>query len=125
MSELETLSTTEDVAADATEAAALAKADLNFLGMLAAPEEFVLRFPLFYITIFGILTAFKEKIERFAIGIPGGFAKTTFIKLLCLWYIIFSKKRFILLVGASEELAKNSLADICDMLSSPNIRILS
>ena len=121
MSELETLPSTEDVAADAVEAAALAKADLNFLGMLAAPEEFVLRFPLFYITIFGILTAFKEKIERFAIGIPRGFAKTTFIKLLCLWYIIFSKKRFILLVGASEELAKNSLADICDMLSSPNI----
>lgn len=116
-----TVANTEDVVTDATAAATLAKSDLNFLGMLAAPEEFILRFPLFYITIFGILTAFKNNIERFAIGIPRGFAKTTFIKLLCLWYILFSKKRFILLVGASEELAKNTLADICDMLSSPNI----
>jgi hypothetical protein len=112
---------TEDVATDAAEAAVLARADLNFLGMLAAPEEFTLLFPMFFLTVFSILTAFKQKVERFAIGIPRGFAKTTFIKLLCLWYILFSDRKFILIVGAAEELAVNTLADICDLLSSPNI----
>ena len=101
-----------------------AKQDINFLGMLVAPEEFVLHFPPFYLTIFAILTAFKSKLERFAIGIPRGFAKTTFIKLLCVWYILFSHKRFILIVGAAEDLAVNTLADICDFLGSPNIRLL-
>lgn len=59
--------------------------------------------------------------ERFAIGIPRGFAKTTFIKILCVWYILFSHKRFILIVGASEELAINTVSDICSLLSSLNI----
>jgi hypothetical protein len=112
---------TVDLGTDAHEAQALAKKDLNFLGMLAAPEDFTLAFPLFYLALFGMLTAFTKKIERFAIGIPRGFAKTTFIKLLCLWYILFSHKKFILIVGAAEELAVNTLADVCDFLSSPNI----
>jgi hypothetical protein len=60
-------------------------------------------------------------VERFAIGIPRGFAKTTFIKILCVWYILFSHKRFILIVGASEELAVNTVSDICSLLSSSNI----
>lgn len=92
--------------------------------MLAAPEEFVFAFPSFYIALFSLLTAFKSKIERFAIGIPRGFAKTTFIKLLCLWYILFSRKQFILIVGAAEDLAVNTMSDICDLLGSPNIRKL-
>lgn len=112
---------TAEVSATASEAAALAKTDFNFLGMLAAPDEFTLLFPAFYLAIHSRLTSFKDKLERFALGIPRGFAKTTFIKLLCLWYILFSSKKFILLVGAAEELAVNTLADICDLLSSPNI----
>lgn len=115
---------TAEVTAQTAEAAALSRQDLNFLGMLAAPEEFIFAFPKFYITLFFLLTAFKQKIERFAIGIPRGFAKTTFIKLLCLWYILFSHKKFILIVGASEDLAVNTLADICDLLNSTNIRRL-
>lgn len=118
------MSETTEISASGAEAAELTRQDLNFLGMLAAPEEFTYNFPLFYLTLFGMLTAFKAKIERYAIGIPRGFAKTTFIKLLCLWYILFSHKQFILIVGASEDLAVNTLSDICDLLSSPNIRKL-
>ena len=118
------MSETTEISASGAEAAELTRQDLNFLGMLAAPEEFTYNFPLFYITLFGMLTAFKAKIERYAIGIPRGFAKTTFIKLLCLWYILFSHKQFILIVGASEDLAVNTLSDICDLLAGPNIRKL-
>ena len=113
-----------EVSASGEEATALCKQDFNFMAMTVAPEEFVFAFPPFYLTLFSLLTGFKNKIERFAIGIPRGFAKTTFIKLLCIWYILFSDKKFILIVGAAEKLATNTLADICDMLSSRNIRLL-
>jgi len=118
------MSEVAELNAPAAEAAELSRQDLNFLGMLSAPEEFVYSFPPFYIALFSLLTAFKSKLERYAIGIPRGFAKTTFIKLLCLWYILFSHKQFILIVGASEDLAVNTLSDIGDLLSGPNIRKL-
>jgi hypothetical protein len=113
-----------EIGASGTEAAELARRDFNFLGMVVSPEEFIFTFPAFYLALFEMLTAFKSRIERFAIGIPRGFAKTTFIKLLCVWYILFSDRKFILIVGAAEKLATNTLADICDMLSSRNIRTL-
>lgn len=113
-----------DVSAPVAEAAELSRKDLNFLGMLASPEEFHLMFPMFYIALFQMLTAFKQKIERFAIGIPRGFAKTSFIKLLCLWYILFSNRQFILIVGASESLAVNVLSDVADLLDRPGIKSL-
>jgi hypothetical protein len=115
---------TTELGASSHDAAELSRQDLNFLGMLAAPEEFTYSFPPFYITLFSLLTSFAKKLERYAIGIPRGFAKTTFVKLLCLWYILFSHKQFILIVGASEDLAVNTLSDICDLLGSPNIRKL-
>ena len=114
----------QDIVALNYEAASLAKQDLNFLGMLAAPEEFSFQFPPFYLALFNIFTTSKDKLSRYAIGIPRGFAKTTYLKLLCLWYILFSDKQFILIVGASEDLAINTLSDICDLLDSPNIRAL-
>ena len=115
------MSDTTQVGTDAGSAMKMAKEDLNFLAMLAAPETFFLLFPPFYLTLFQLLTSFKKRVERFAIGIPRGFAKTTFIKILCVWYILFSHKRFILIVGASEELAVNTVSDICSLLSSLNI----
>lgn len=113
-----------EVSTSSTDAAELSRKDINFLGMLVDPTEFTFGFPAFYIALFTLLTTFKSKIERFAIGIPRGFAKTTFLKLLCVWYILFSDRKFILIVGAAEKLALNTMADICDMLSSRNIRTL-
>ena len=118
------MSETAELQTSSEEAAELTRKDLNFLGMLADPEEFTMAFPPFYITLFHMLTSFSQKLERYAIGIPRGFAKTTFIKLLCLWYILFSRKQFILIVGASEDLAVNTLSDICDLLGGANIRKL-
>lgn len=113
---------TQEVGVTATDAAHAAKADFNFLAALVMAHEFLFVFPHFYVVLFHLLTEFKSKVERFAIGIPRGFAKTTFVKILCVWYILFSKKQFILVIGASEKKAAAILADICDMLSSPNIR---
>lgn len=115
---------TLEVRADTAEAIELSRHDFNFFAALVNPDEFKFLFPSFYLTLFGLLTEFRESIQRFAIGIPRGFAKTTFIKLLCVWYILFTHKKFILVVGASEKLALNTIADICDMLSSWNIKML-
>lgn len=114
----------QEVAVQPTEAAEAARTDFNFLSMLTMPGEFLFPFPSFYLVLFTLLTAFKQRVERFAIGIPRGFAKTTFVKVLCVWYVLFSHKHFILIVSASEKKAVAILADICDMLSSPNIRRL-
>lgn len=115
---------TIEVRADTAEAIELSRHDFNFFASLVNPDEFRYLFPSFYLTLFGLLTEFATAIQRFAIGIPRGFAKTTFVKLLCVWYILFTHKKFILVVGASEKLALNTVADICDMLSSWNIRML-
>lgn len=108
-------------ARDAIEAA---KVSLNMLAMLLMPEVFTLLFPDFFQTIFDIVTKPKKAIERFALGIPRGFAKTTWVKLVCAWYILFSDRKFILIVCASEELAVNIVADVIALLSHPNVRTL-
>lgn len=115
---------TQEVGVNSQQAAEAARTNFNFLAALAMPEDYSFPFPLFYLTLFALLTSFKERIERYAIGIPRGFAKSTFAKLLCVWYILFSHKQFILIVGAAEDLAVNFLSDVCDMLDSPNIRKL-
>jgi len=114
--------TQEEVAFKTEQVSEVAKRDFNFLAMLSMPGDFLFNFPAFYLVLFTLLTSFKEKVERFAIGIPRGFAKTTFIKITCVWYILFSHKQFILIIGASEKKAVNILSDICDMLSGSGIR---
>lgn len=115
---------TQEYALHATEAAEAAKQDFNFLAALAMAEAFLFLFPQFYLVLFSLLTECKKKFEYFAIGIPRGFAKTTYVKLQCVWYVLFSNKKFILVISASEKKAMAIVADICDMLSSPNIRRL-
>lgn len=122
MHEREQLS--EEHGVDTSEALIAAKQDFNFLAALALAGQFLFLFPKWYLVLFSLLTQFNQKIDKFAIGIPRGFAKTTFLKILCLWYILFSHKSFILVVCASEKKAVNILSDLCDMLSSPNIRRL-
>jgi hypothetical protein len=114
----------QEVLVDSASAAATAKADFNYLAGLALAGEFLFNFPKWYLVLFALLTGFKSRVERFAIGLPRGFAKTTFLKILCLWYVLFSHKQFILVVCASEKKAISILSDLEDMLSSPNIRRL-
>jgi hypothetical protein len=85
----------QEYAVNPAEAAETARKDFNFLAALAMPEDFLFPFPAFFLTLFTLLTGFKKRIEKFAIGIPRGFAKTTFIKILCVWYVLFSSKHFI------------------------------
>lgn len=111
-----------EISASPVEVAARCKADFNFLAALIMQGDYLFAFPSFYITLFHLLTAFKSRVERFAIGIPRGFAKTTWIKILVCWYVLFSHKTFILIVAASEPKAIAILADVVDMMSGPVFR---
>ena len=118
------MSQTQELQVTASAAQEAARTDFNFLAALAMPGEFLFKFPAFFLALFHLLTSSAEKVQRYAIGIPRGFAKTTFIKILCVWYVLFSQKHFILIVGSSEKKATNILSDIVDMLGSPNLRRL-
>lgn len=115
---------TQELSVSPAQAAEVAKQDFNFLAAICMPLDFLFNFPEFFLALFHLLTTTTQKFSQFAIGIPRGFAKTTFLKVLCVWYVVFSNKHFILIISASEAKAAAILADVCDMLSGPNIRRL-
>ena len=101
------------------------KTDINFFAALCMPEVCASQLPAFYIAVWQILTSrspdMMGKLLRFALGLPRGHAKTTFIKVIICWLVVYDKASFILIVCSNAELAENLLADIHDILCSPNM----
>jgi len=103
--------------------------NFQFFSELCLPTVCTFAWPYEYIAIWMLLIkAIREKDERqtkrvlrFALGLPRGFAKTTFLKLLTTWLIAYDFINFILIVCATEPHAENFLADVSEMLSSPNM----
>lgn len=93
------------------------------------PDVCTFKWPKLYIAIWILLVkAIREKkpeevkrVIRFALGLPRGFAKTTFIKVLVAWLICYDFVTFVLVVCATEPHAENFLSDINELLSSQNI----
>ena len=105
----------------------LAELSVNMLAGLATPEMFQFNFPPVLMAAWKLLTQSAVKARDFsqiALGIPRGHGKTTLIKLFVLFCILFTKKRFILVICSTATLAENILADIEDMLNQPNIKRL-
>jgi hypothetical protein len=118
----------EEVNVSATEAYDRGKVDINFFAGVCLPDIHVSDLPGFYIMIWQLFAVRKTedmgKILRFALGLPRGHAKTTFIKILICWLIVYDKVTFILIICANESLSENLLSDINDILSSPNIEAI-
>jgi hypothetical protein len=116
---------TEDVNVSITEAYERGRTDINFFAALAMPSVSVFSLPVFYIAIWQLLTARDNfqlgKLLRFALGLPRGHAKTTFIKILICWLIVYDKVSFPLIICSNADLADSLLADIHDILSSDNM----
>lgn len=107
------------------ESIGLARSDLNFLAMLCVPEIFKYLFPPIFMALWQWITAnlqIEKGMQRLAIGLPRGFGKTIFLKLIVVYTILFTNRRFILVVCNTEQLAENFIADVCDVLDSQNIR---
>lgn len=104
-----------------------ARQDLNFLAGLAMPEVFVFLFPKLFVALYKFIREFLAKSRDFsklAIGIPRGFAKTTFVKIVMLYIILFTQRKFILVISHVQAHGVNIVKDVIDMLSHPNIRNL-
>lgn len=100
--------------------------DLQYFAEMCLPFTMLFKWPTLYISIWLMLVkaqSSKEraKVIRFALGLPRGFAKTTFIKVLVCWLVVYDKITFVLIVCATEPHASNFLADVDDILASPNI----
>ena len=123
--ELTQISGPEEASYNRDEVIKLCEHSLDFLAAAAMPETFIYNFPPVLKTIWQILLTNVNKPKEYpqlAIGIPRGHAKTTLVKLFILWCILFSQKKFILVVSSTSSLAENVIADVFDFLDEPNIK---
>lgn len=119
--------TLEEATYRVEEVIATAERDVNMLAGLAMPTVFQYMFPPVLLAAWHLLTQSISKVHDFtkiALGIPRGHAKTTLTKLFILFCILFTKKKFILVIGSTATLAENIIADVVDMLNEPNIQRL-
>ena len=89
------------------------------------PTIFKFSFPIVFISVWSWLVGFAGKLRIFpqlALGLPRGFGKTTLIKIFVVYCILFTDKRFILIISATAKLAEAVLSDVTDMLDEPNIK---
>jgi hypothetical protein len=109
---------------DITEAYERGKHDINFFASLLLPTVMLSPFPDFYVAIFRMLVNRTPKqmgkILRFALGLPRGHAKTTFIKVIIAWLIAYDKIQFAVILCATDGLAEELLEDVSEMLGSAN-----
>ena len=102
-----------------------ARNSLDFLAGLAMPTVFSYCFPPVFQSVWRWLLDYVSKTRDFsqlALGLPRGFGKTTLIKVFVLYCILFTSKKFILVIASTATLAENILSDIMDMLEEPNIK---
>lgn len=117
-----------EISVDPAEAYDRGKVDINFFASLCMPEIFVSALPPFYLMVWQLLAQRGPesygKLLRFALGLPRGHAKTTFIKILIAWFLAYDHYRFVLVVCANQTLADNVLADIDSIMGSPNLEAI-
>jgi len=116
---------TEDLGLETADVQKAAKLDLNFLSGLVMPTVFKYFFPTVFISVWTWLISFATKVRVFpqlALGLPRGFGKTTLIKIFIVYCILFTDKKFILVISATAKLAEAVISDIGDMLDEPNIK---
>lgn len=100
---------------------------LNWLGAVALPDMMEFLFPATYLYFWGRCTELASSVlghHQLGLGIPRGFAKTVFIKLLILYIVLFTSRKYVLIIGASEDLAQAILSDVMDALGHFNIRAI-
>lgn len=117
----------QEVSLDSLEVQNIAKTSLDMLGALAAPLAFTFCFPPVFLSVWIWLLSYVDKVRAFpqlALGLPRGFGKTTVVKLFILYCILFTDKKFILIISNTEKLALNIVYDIAAFLDEPNIKKL-
>ncbi len=115
----------EEIGASVSEVTEAAKTNLDFLAAMIMPLIFEFCFPPVFKSVWTWLLGYVHKVRSFpqlALGLPRGFGKTTLVKIFIVYCILFTRKKFILIISAKASLAENILSDIIDMLEEPNIK---
>jgi Terminase large subunit, T4likevirus-type, N-terminal len=102
----------------------VAKESMDFLAALLMPTVFRYLFPPVFKSIWFWLLSYVHKVRDFsqlAIGLPRGFGKTMVIKLFVCYCVLFTKKKFIIIICGTQTKANNIITDIMTMLSERNI----
>lgn len=130
-SELQLADLTEEAPSATFEAAASrgdliegCRVSLDFLASLVLTEIYAYGYPpalksMWQMICQSALGLFGK--PKHALGIPRGFSKTILLKLYVVWLVLFSDRKFILIVCNTASHANNFIADVQDMLSNPNI----
>lgn len=126
------LAPTEDAEPEITQASYeqaqvydLARTSLDFLAALCAPTMVKYLFPPVFISAWNWLLSYIHKprdFSKLALGLPRGFGKTTFIKFFIIYCILFTQRKYIIVISANEKLAVNIITDVMTMLSNSNIK---
>lgn len=114
-----------EIAANNEQIYTSARDSLDFLAALAMPTVFKYLFPAVFLSVWRWLTDYIHKPRDFsqlALGLPRGFGKTMVIKLFILYTILFTSRKFILILCETTGKAKNIIADVIDMLDNSNIK---
>lgn len=114
---------------DIAEAKYAMQTNFNFLSALVSgiPEEDFLMWPEVFLAAFAMIADASIKVRdfsKFAFGFPRGFAKTSFIKLVLVWIVLFTRKSFILIVGSNSRKAERILMDVWSMLQDDNVKAI-
>lgn len=113
-----------EVAAPIQDVAAACRTSLDFLASLVLTDLYEYGYCDILKSMWQYICSSALKIgskDRFALGIPRGFSKTILLKLWVLWLVLFTDRKFILIICATEGHAQNFIADVCDMLDNQNI----
>lgn len=117
--------TVQEQSFNSDQAHELAKKSLDFLAAMALPTIWRYFFPDMYQAAWQWLLSYVHKTRDFsqlALGLPRGFAKTTFVKIFLLYVILFTERKFILVCAETHEKAVNIVSDVMAMLDEPNIK---
>ena len=103
----------------------LARVDINFFAALCLPEVMEYEFPAEYValseTVEEAALSTSKQDYNFAIGLPRGFAKTTWAKIFTAWCFCFTERQYALCASSNESKAQSFVADIARILKSPNL----
>ena len=109
---------------DRSEFAEAMRNSMDLLAGTAMPDTCTLLFPPTYQVMWRIVADAVNKsrgFDRIYIGIPRGFCKTTFVRLLVLYIILYTERNFPALFNETGEKAESSLSSVVNMLDNPNI----
>ena len=121
----DTFSLVQEITASVSQIMEAAKSSLDFLAGLAMPLIYKYAFPPVFLAVWEWLTQYVHKVRDFsqlALGLPRGFGKTILMKLFILYCLLFTSRKFILIICENESKAVNILSDVMDMLEEPNIK---